>query len=119
MYAKSVSRRVFLLSKLRYIVDLDVRKLSLNARIKPHIDYASVVWDGCRDVLKKKRLNFLHRRAAKLIFPDATLTIDQKLNKMRIMSLHKQLEYNMGLFMYRVLNNKEHVHTSSLTLFQL
>ena len=54
---KTVSRRVFLLSILRYIVNIDTRKLFLNAHIKPHIDYASVVWDGCSDVLKK-RLNF-------------------------------------------------------------
>ena len=40
---KTVSRRVFLLSKLRYIVDIDTRKLFFNAHIKPHIDYASVV----------------------------------------------------------------------------
>ena len=48
---KTVSRRVFLLSKLRYIVDIDTRKLFFNAHIKPNIDYASVVWDGCSDVL--------------------------------------------------------------------
>ena len=40
---KTVSRRVFLLSKLRYIVDIDTRQLFFNAHIKPHIDYASVV----------------------------------------------------------------------------
>ena len=50
---KTVSRRVFLLSKLRYIVDIDTRKLFFNAHIKPHIDCASVVWDGCSDVLKR------------------------------------------------------------------
>ena len=50
---KTVSRRVFLLSKLRYIVDTDTRKLFFNVHIKPHIDYASVVWDGCSDVLKR------------------------------------------------------------------
>ena len=44
---KTVSRRVFLLSKLRYIVDNDTRKLFFSAHIKLHIDYASVVWDGC------------------------------------------------------------------------
>ena len=37
---KTVSRRVFLLSKLRYIVDIDTRKLFFNAHIKPHIDFA-------------------------------------------------------------------------------
>ena len=72
---KTVSRRVFLLSKLRYIVDIDTRKLFFSAHIKPHVDYASVVWDGCSDVLKK-RFNSLHRRAEKFIFPDTILTTD-------------------------------------------
>ena len=87
---KTVSRRVFLLLKLSYIVDIDTRKLIFNAHIKPHIEFASVVWDGCSDVLKK-RLNSLHRRAVKLILPDTTLTTDQKLTEMRIISLQKQL----------------------------
>ena len=85
---KTVSRRAFLLSKLRYIVDIDTRKLFFSAHIKPHIDYASVVWDGYTDVLKK-RLNYLHRRTVKLILPDTSLTTDQKLKEMRIMSLQK------------------------------
>ena len=110
---KTVSRRVFLLSKLRYIVDIDTRKLFFNAHIKPHIDHASVVWDGCSDVLKK-RLNSLHRRAVKLILPDTTLTIDQKLKEMRIMSLQKQLEYNKGLFIYRLLSNEAPEYISNL-----
>ena len=103
---KTVSRRVFLLSKLRYIVDIDTRKLFFNVHIKHHIDYASVVWDGCSDVFKK-RLNSLHRSGVKLILPDTTLTPDQKLKEMRIMSLQKQLEYNKGFFMYRVLSNED------------
>ena len=68
---ETVSRGVFLLSKLRYFVDIDTWKLFFNAaHIKPHIDYASVVWDGCSDVLRK-RLNSLHRRAVKLILQDS------------------------------------------------
>ena len=73
----------------------------------------TVVWDGCSDVLKK-RLNSLHRRAVKLIFPDTTLTTNQKLKEMRIMSLQKQPEYNKGLFLYRVLNNEVPAYISNL-----
>ena len=79
------------------------------------VDYASVAWDRCSDVLKK-RLNSLHRRAVKLIFPDTAVTTDQKLKEMRIMSLQKQLEYNKGLFMYRVLNNEAPNLTCTHTL---
>ena len=83
---KTVPRRVFLLSKLRYIAYINTRTSFFNAHIKLHIDCASVVWDGCSDVLKKI-LNSLHRRAVKLIFPDTTLTTNQKLKEWRIMSL--------------------------------
>ena len=62
-------------SKVHTFIDDDTRKLFFNAHFKPCIDYVSVVWDGCSDVLKK-RLNSLHRRAVKLIFPDTTLTTE-------------------------------------------
>ena len=112
-HTNNLCKTVILLSKLRYIVDIDTRKLFFNAHIKPHIDYASVVWTGCSDVLKKK-LNSLHRRAVKLIFPDTTLTTDQKLKEMRIMSPQKQPECNKGLFMYKVLNNEAPEYISNL-----
>ena len=91
------SKRVLFLSKLKYIVDIDTLKLFVNAHIKSHIDYVSVVWDGCSDALKK-RLNSLLRRSGKLILPDKNLTTDQKLNKIGILNLHKQLDYNKGVF---------------------
>ena len=48
--ARSVSLCAFLLSELQYIININTRKLFYNAHIKPHIDYASVVWDGCGEV---------------------------------------------------------------------
>ena len=65
---KTVLRRVFLLSKLRYIVDTDTRKLFFNALIKLHIDYASVEWDWCSDILnnKNKKINFSAQKSCKV-----------------------------------------------------
>ena len=68
---KSMSKKLFLLSQLQHIINIDTRKLSYNAHnahIKPHIGYASVVWDGCGEVHLKK-LNSLHRRVGKIILP--------------------------------------------------
>ena len=39
---------------------------------------------------------------------------DQKLKEMRILSLQKQLEYNKGLFMYRLLSNEAPEYISNL-----
>ena len=73
-------RRVFLLSSLRYTVDIYTGNLFFNVHIKPHTDYASVVSDGRRDVLKNEK----EFSAVKVILPDKTLIIDQKLKQMRL-----------------------------------
>ena len=65
-------------------------------------------------MFSKRRSNSLHRNAVKLIFPDTTLTTGQKFKEIRIMGLHKQLEYNKGLFMYRVLHNLAPGYISNL-----
>lgn len=88
---------VFLLSKGRYIVYTDTRKLFFSVHIIPQIQYASDVRDGCIDVLEKK-LKSLHRSVVKLFFPDTSLTTDRqskqksrKKKEITIMSLQKQL----------------------------
>ena len=90
------------ISKLRYTV--------------PTLNLTLILSQSCgTDVARcSKRSNSLHRRAVKLILPDTTLTTDQKLKEMRILSLHKQLEYNKGLFMYRVLNSEAPEYISNL-----
>ena len=98
---------------LKYFVETDTLKLFFNAHIQSHIDYASVVWGGCSDALKKL-LNSLLRRSGKLILPDKNLTTDQKLNMIGILNRHKQLHYNNGVFMYRALTNNAPVYISTL-----
>ena len=80
------------------------QKTLLQRSHKPHIDYASVVWDGCGEVYFKI-LNSLHRRAGKLILPDPSLSTEQKMSALGILNLPQQLAYNKGIFMHKVLNN--------------
>ena len=100
---KTVSRNVYLLSKLKQFVDSDARMLFYNAHIRSHIDYASTIWDGSSDV-HMKRLNSLNRRAAKYILPDPNLNTEQKLEQLEILPLSKQLLFNKGLVMYKIWN---------------
>ena len=76
----------------------------------PTLNLTLIMRQSCGTDVFKKRLNSLHRRAVKLIFPDIALTTDQKLKEMRIMSLQKQLEYDKGLF----LNNRAPKYISNL-----
>ena len=83
----------------------------------PTLNLTLIMRQSCgTDVVmfSKKILHSLHRRAVMVILQDTTLTTDQKLKEIRIMSLQKQLEYNKGLFMYRLLSYEAPKYISNL-----
>ena len=106
---------MFLLSQLQHVINIDTGKIFYNAHIKPHIDYASVVCDGCGEVHFKK-LNSLHRRAGKLILPDPSLSTEQKMRTLGILNLPQQLAYNKGIFMHKVLNDNSPNYLAQLPI---
>ena len=55
-----------------------------------------------RFTLKKKKINSLHRRAAKLILPDHSLSTTAKLKKLDILPLQEQFVYNTAVLMFKV-----------------
>ena len=61
----------------------------------------------------KTKINSLLRRAGKLILPDKNLITDQKLNKIGIMSLYKQLDKGVLCIEHLPTNNAP-VYISSL-----
>ena len=102
---KHVSKNLFLLSQLRHYVDSDARKIFFQAHLLSHINYASTVWSGASEVHLKK-LNSLHRRAAKLILPDQSLSTTEKLKKLNILPLDKQLKFNRCVTMFKIHTGK-------------
>ena len=60
---------------------------------------------GLQGEVHLKKLNSLHRKAGKLIFPDPSLSTGQKMRALGILNLPQQLAYNKGIFMHKVLNN--------------
>jgi hypothetical protein len=105
---KTISKNLFLLSKLSQIVNTDTRRLFLHAHIKSHCDYCSTLWDGCCEVHLKK-LNSLYRRGVKLTVPGPSPT-DEKFRTIRLLNLNKQLTFNRCILMHKIL-----IHKSNLT----
>ena len=99
---KTVSKSTFLLSKLKYFTDVHTRKLFYSSHIQPHLNYASCVWDGCSEA-SLKRLNSLHRRAAKLILAESPLNTDEKLVKLNFLPLRKRFLFNKGVLMRKAM----------------
>ena len=113
-YAKAC-QKLFLLSHMQHIIYIDARKLFYNAHTKPHIEYASVVWEGCGEVHFKK-LNSLHRRAGKFILSGPSLSTEQKMSALGILNPPQQLAYNKGIFMHKVLNNNSTDYLAQLPI---
>ena len=104
-YDKKLSRNIFLLYKLRQFVQQKHLHLFFNAHIMSHINYASTIWDGCsQDTFKK--LNALHRRAVKQINSCQITPTDEKLKKLNILPLRKQLDLNKTMLIHRIYNNQ-------------
>lgn len=100
---KVLSKNLFLLSRLVQFTDVSTRQLFYTAHIKSHLDYGSTVWDGCSDITIK-RINSLHRRAAKLILKGShtQLSTDDKLKELNMLPLRKHLLFNKCVFMRKI-----------------
>jgi hypothetical protein len=101
---KTVSKNIFLLSQLKRYLNTTALKLFFNSHIMSHINYSSTIWDGCSNA-NKKRLNSLHRRAAKLLLTDSSITTDDKLRTLDILPLDKQLTFNKATFVFKATKN--------------
>lgn len=99
---KKVARNVYLLSKLKPFTDVQTRTLFYHAHVKPHLDYASCVWDGCSDA-NMKQLNSLHRRAAKVILAEKTSSTDEKLAMLKFLPLKKSRIFNKCVMLRKAL----------------
>ena len=78
--------------------------LFYHAHISSHLTYASTVWDGCSDILFNK-LNSLHRRAAKLMISDSSLSTDTKLRYLGILPLKEKLMFNKAVLVFKAYKN--------------
>jgi hypothetical protein len=61
-----------------------------------------------------KHLNSLHRRAAKLILSDPSLTTEEKQQELGILPLDKQFLYNTAILMQKVRLNKTPTYLNDL-----
>ena len=112
---KTVSRNLYLLSKLRHFTDEETKLLFYNAHIQPHLDYCSIVWDGASQA-NLKQLNSLHRRSAKLII-DArmnNISTDDKLELLNMLPLQKRFIFNKLVLVYKITKSKAPAYLSSL-----
>ena len=101
---KNKTKKLYLLSQLKHFVDTSKQKLFYYVHVSPHLTYASTVWDGCSDNLFHK-LYSLHRKAAKLMMPDLSLTTDARLQHLGLIPLREKLMLNKAVLVFKAFRN--------------
>ena len=101
---KTLSRNIFLLSKLKNLIRIKYCKLFFNAHIKSHYEYLSTIWDKC-DAVHFNKINSLFSRAVKILAPGPK-TLPERLKELNILSLRQQLNIKKCSFVHKILNNK-------------
>jgi hypothetical protein len=97
---KSVAKNIYLLGKLKHYLITDALKSFFYAHCLSHINYASNVWCHAGEVHLKK-LNSLHRRAAKIIVPNPYLSTEEKLRFANILPMDKQFDFNTAVMVFK------------------
>ena len=102
---RTVSRNIFLLSKLSQIVSHQAKLGFFFAHIMSHINFVSNAWDGCACV-HMKQLYSLHKRAIKFLMPSPNMDYNQKCCDLKLLPLDKQLVLNKCVLMQKVVHGK-------------
>ena len=115
-HAKQYQKNLYMLSQLKHFVDTSKQELYYYAHISPHLTYTSTVWDGCSDILCHK-LNSRHKRAAKLMMPDLSLTTNAKLQHLGLLPLREKLMLNKAVLVFKAFRNLAPQYLKDIFLF--
>ena len=112
---KRISQNIYLLNKLRHYVDVEASKLFFHAHCLSYINYASTIWSQTNET-HFKRLNSLHRRAAKIILFDQPISTDSKMKQLGLLSLKQQFEFNFALLVFKIHTGKAPAYLDELLI---
>ena len=102
---KSISKKIYQLSKVKHFLNLHARKLFVHAHIQSIIDYGSTLWDSA-NANTLKPLVSLHKRALKAILLKTTTLATSEYNFLSILPPQERLNYNKGVLIHKVMSGK-------------
>ena len=110
---KTVSRNLFLMAKLKRIINNDGLKVYFFGHCLPHISYASNIWsNACSNHTNK--INSLHRRAVKLLVDGSNFSVEDKMRIANILPLNLFFKYNIAVLMFKVKHGLAPVYMKEL-----
>ncbi|MES9882038.1 MAG: reverse transcriptase family protein, partial [Sedimenticola sp.] len=128
LICKKVSTYLWLLSRIRPYLSIELRTLFYKAYIQPHFGYCSIVW-GKSSCLNVAKITKLQRRACKLILAEQYVDLNSSMQLLKILNFEESVFLQKAKTMYKITNNlaphylcdlfemrSNHVQNTDLTL---
>ena len=112
---KTMSRKIYLLNRIKHFLDPHSRLLFFNAYIQTITDYCSTIWDSASANILKP-LYSLHRRALKsILLKQSSLVLDDY-KKLKMLPLKERFKSNKGVLLHKILSG--HAPRAFITKFK-
>jgi len=102
---KKCNSLLYLLLRIRYFINVHVRKLFFNAYILPHLDYCCTIWGNCSKDLLDSMLKFQKRAARIILNKDYDYPSDELFKELKWMKFSDRVTYKKSLLVYMSINN--------------
>ena len=114
---KKCNSLLFLLSRIKIYLSIDMRKRFYNAYILPHFDYCCVIWGNCSNALEDKLVKFQKRAARLILNKDLLASSSIMFDQLKWMTFPERVIYLKSVQMYKTLNGKSPEYLKVLFTF--
>jgi len=102
---KKCNSLLYLLLRIRFFINVHVRKMFFNAYILPHLDYCCTIWGNCSKELLNKMLKFQKRSARIILDKDYDFPADTLFKELKWMKFNDRVAYRKSVLVYMSINN--------------
>ena len=100
---KKVSSYIWLLSKIKSYLSLELRSIFYSAYILPQFNYCNIIW-GNSSNYNVSKITKLQRRACKVILENQYENLESAMKKLNLLSFDQNVFVNKAKMMYKVAN---------------
>ena len=114
---KKCNSFLYLLSRIKPFLSIDIRKRFYNAYILPHFDFCCVIWGNCSSSLEDKLVKFQKRAARVILDLDYLTPSDTLFKEINWMTFPERVIYLKAVQMFKTINNDSPEYLKSLFKF--
>ena len=101
---RKIASSIWLLSKIKKILNQTHRVQFYKSYIQPHIDFCNIIWGSSSETNKLKILR-LQKRACRVILDYNVDDVNEAMKTLKIMSVYDRFYLRKAKFMFKVYNN--------------